>query len=257
MKKLILFCFLAASAGYSRAASDTLHIKPGDLEMKYLETGSYDYVIYYRQTKQSPAQRLTLVKITVKADTYKDKPVFIATQVWERDTIVHQAYTVFSRSDLSTFLHNTWWKSLGYEMQFDFENKTVSFRPNGLKGDVPDSIKTSVTKDFLASTDAYNLNWHADLLVYQVLPYKEGRTFMINYLDPGFGKAEQVAYSVTGSDVLTDSYGRQIDCWVLNHSEPAGTETFWIAKKTHEVLKEEDKGAKTYRYKVKLGIALD
>jgi hypothetical protein len=66
-----------------------------------------------------------------------------------------------------------------------------------------------------------------------------------------------VLYSVTGSDVLTGSRGGKIDCWVLYHSEPAGTEKFWIAKKTKEVLKEEDSGPNGYRYKVKFGISGD
>jgi len=205
------------------AAVDTLQVNASDINMKSLQTGSYSYAIYYRKTKQSPAQRLTLVTINIKADTYNNKPVFVATQEWDRDTIIHRAYTVFNAVDFSTIIHNTWWKSLGYEMKFDFDKKSVDFEPNGIKGDVPDSTKTSVTNDFKASLDAYALNWHADLLVYQVLPYKEGRTFMINFIDPGFGKAEKVAYSVTGSDVLTDSRGQKIDCWLLNHTEAAGS----------------------------------
>ena len=239
------------------ATIDTLNIKPADLDMKALQTGNYSYIIYTRQTKNSPAQRLTLVTISVTAQTYHNKPAFVVTQQWDRDTVYHSAYSVFDAKDFSTIVHNTWWKPLGYQMKFDFENKTVSFIKNGIAGEIPDSVKTAATNDFNQSFDAYNLNWHADLLVYQLLPYKEGRTFMINFYDPGFGKAEKVAYSVTGSDILIDSHGQRIECWVLNHTEAAGSETFWIAKKTKEVLKEEDAGKRGYRYKIKFGISGD
>ena len=83
---------------------------------------------------------------------------------------------------------------------------------------------------------------------------------MINYYDPGFGKAEEVAYSVTGSDFLHGRNGEKIDCWVLNHIDttvPSSYERFWIAKKTNEVLKEEDFYGGGYRYKLKIGISGD
>jgi len=252
---LILFALLAPFA--FAGTIDTLQVKPGDLDMKALQTGDYSYIISNKQTKDSPAQRLTLVKISVKAENYHNKPAFVVTQQWERDTIVHSAYSVFDAKDFSTLVHNTWWKSLGYQMKFDFEAKTVDFVKNGMPGEVPDSVKTAVKSDFDQSMNTYSLNWHADLLVYQLLPYKEGRTFMINYYDPGFGKAEPVAYSVTGSAVLTDNHGQKVDCWVLNHTEAAGSETFWIAKKTKEVLKEEDAGKRGYRYKIKFGVSED
>lgn len=252
---LALITLIAVSAFAEKG--DTLQVKPGDLDVKALQTGSYSYIIYAKQTRDSPAQRLTLVKINVEAKSYHNRPVFIITQRWERDTVYHSAYSVFDANDFSTIIHNTWWKPLGYEMKFDFEKITVDFIRSGLAGEIPDSVKTKAANDFNQSFDAYNLNWHADLLVYQLLPYKEGRTFMINYYDPGFGKAEKVAYSVTGSDILTDGYGKKVECWVLNHTEASGSETFWIAKKTKEVLKEEDSSTRGYRYKIKFGISGD
>jgi len=245
---------LAATASIAKV-TDTLQIKQGDLDMKALQTGSYSYILYTRKTKDSPAQRITLVKINVEAKPYNDKPAFFVTQEWDRDTIVHAASSVFDAKDFSTILHDTWWKSTGYSIKFDFEAKTVSFTERGIKGSIPDSVKLIAKKDFDQSFENYNLNWHADLLVYQVLPYKDGRTFVINYYDPGFGKAEKVNYSVTGSDFLVNNDGQKIDCWVLYHSDPGNIyERFWISKKTKEVLKEEDSSPGGYRYKIKIGV---
>jgi hypothetical protein len=237
---------------------DTLQIKPGDLNTEALQTGSYCYILYNRQTKESPAQRITLVKINVEAKPYHDKPAFFITQEWDRDTVVHAASSVFDAKDFSTLVHDTWWKSLGYAMKFDFDAKTVNFTDKGIKGGIPDSIKAATIRDFNQSFENYNLNWHADLLVYQLLPYRDGRTFVINYFDPGFGKAEKVIYTIAGSDLLTNNDGQKIDCWILSHSDPGNiAERFWISKKTREVLKEEDSGPRGYRYKIKIGIAGD
>jgi hypothetical protein len=257
MKSIYTFSLLLLTVAAMAKPIDTIQIKSGGLNMKALQTGSYSYIIYTKQTKESPAQRLVLVKINVKAQQYHNKPAFIVTQEWDRDTIVHAAYSVFDAKDFSTILHDTWWKSLGYSMRFDFEAKTVGFMKNGIKGEIPDSIKTTAIKDFNGSFENYNLNWHADLLIYQLLPYKEDRTFVINYYDPGFGPAVKVMYTVTGSDILINSRGEKVDCWVLYNYDPRGTERFWIAKQTKEVLKEEDTSPQGYRYKIKFEISGD
>jgi hypothetical protein len=241
---------------------DTLHVQPKDIDLKHLQTGDFGYILYHKKTKDGPALRITLVKMNVESQVYHGKSAFVIKQQWDYDTVMHTSYSVFDAKDFSTILHDTYWKQLGYSMKFDFETKKVEFKNVSYKGEIPDSIKTSVIKDFNQSFDKYNLNWHEDLIVYTILPYKENRTFAINYYDPGFGKAEEVMYSVTGSDTLVGRSGEKVDCWVLNHYTDdkfpeKGYERFWIAKKTNEVLKEEDFGgpAYGYRYKLKLGIS--
>ncbi len=234
MKSILILpvlLFIAITSVVAKNA-DTIRVTPQNIQIKNLETGNYSYILYTKKNKESPAQNITLVKINVEALTYHNRPAF-------------------------SVKHDTWWKRLGYSTKFDFEAKTADFTKNGLKGEIPDSVKSSAIKDFKQSFEKYNLNWHADLIVYQLLPYKENRTFIINYYDPGFGKAEEVPYSVTGSDVLISNSGEKIDCWVLAHTDTNGTERFWIAKKNNEVLKEEDEGARGYRYKIKLGISGD
>jgi len=254
---IALSLYLLSGMAFAKA-TDTLQVTQKDIDTKALQTGSYSYILYNKLTKESPAQRIVLVKINVQAEDYHNKPAFVITQEWDLDTVVHAAYSIFDAKDFSTIVHNTWWKRLGYAINFDFEAKTVKFEDKGIKGGIPDSIKTNAIKDFNQSFQSYNLNWHADLLVYQLLPYKDGRTFVINYFDPGFGKAEKVAYTVTGSDFLTNNAGQKIDCWVLSHSDPGNiVERYWISKKTKEVLKEEDSSPRGYRYKIKISVADD
>jgi hypothetical protein len=254
--KMILSTFALLSLLLSaRGQGDTLHVRGSDLNIKGLQTGTYTYVILRKKNAESPAASMILVNMTVERGTYHDKAAIIVRQQWERDSVVHKAYSVFDARDFSTLLHDTYWKQLGFAMIFDFETRTFASRKEDR--DCPDSIRVSCEQELAASFGAYNLNWHDDLVIYSMLPYKEGRTFMINYYDPGFGKPVEVPYTVTGSDVLTGRDGGKIDCWVLAHTDENGTERFWIAKKNQEVLKEEDHGAKSgsYRYKLKVGIS--
>lgn len=260
--KLFLSITLLLSITLSSSAkiADTIKIAPGTLELQHLQKGNFGYHQFVKKTKDGPAGKVTLIRFNVETKPYNDKPAIEVTQQWEYDTIVHKCFTVFNPKDFSNIFHETYWKRLGYSVRLDFGTKTVDFKNINNKSDVPDSIKTIAVKDFTNSFKAFNLNWHADMLIYSLLPYKEGRVFIINYYDPGFGPSEEAAYTVTGSEPLTGRNGESIDCWVLNNYvdnkvPEKGYERFWISKKTREVLKLENfMGAgRGYRYKVKLG----
>ncbi|MBI3481375.1 MAG: hypothetical protein HY015_00065 [Bacteroidetes bacterium] len=246
--------FMSIASFYLKAQkNDTLVIRPEHLGIKDLTIGRSTYIIYSKKSKESPAERTVLVKINVESIAHNGKPAISVTQQWDRDTITHAAVTLFNRTDFSTISHNSFWKRLGYTSKFDFETKKVSF-----EGKVIDSIKNKITSDFNDSFKKYNLNWHSDLVIFSLLPYKENRVFKINFYDPGFGKAQEVFYSVTGSDFLSGSSGEKIDCWTLINkiTTPVnGYQKFWISKKTKEVLKEEDSFNGQYRYKLKFAVS--
>ncbi len=240
--------------GSAAPKGDTLHVGPSDLNIKDLQTGDYSYVIIRQKSKDGPAAGMILVKMNVERKTYHDKPAIVVRQQWDRDSIVHKAYTVFDARDFSTLYHDTYWKFYGYATIFDFETRQFTSRTEDRP--IPDSIKTRCEKEFAGSFGKYNLNWHDDLIIYSMLPYKENRTFVINYYDPGTGQLpEEVPYTVTKSDLLVNRGGEKVDCWVLEHTDENGTERFWIAKKTREVLKEEDEFKGGYRYKLRIGIS--
>jgi hypothetical protein len=197
---------------------------------------------------------MMIAKMSVTRETYHNKPAIVVRQQWDRDSLVHKAYTVFDAGDFSTLLHDTYWRVLGYALIFDFETKKFDSRP--VSKTIPDSTRKDCEKELAGSFGAYNLNWHDDLVLYSILPYKENRTFMINFYDPGFGAPKEVSYSVTGSGLLTERGGSSIDCWILEHDEDGATQKFWISKKTSEVLKEEDHFKAGYRFKYKLGIGV-
>ncbi|MDB5231648.1 MAG: hypothetical protein JWN76_2453 [Chitinophagaceae bacterium] len=244
---LILLCGLKFPAFAQKV--DTLFVNPSNLVLNQLQNGNYCYLVFNKKSLNSPAERLTLVKMKIEKGIYENKPVYFINQKWEADTIVHSAFTILDAKTFATVQHNTWWKRLGYTMQFNFVSKKILF-----EGILSDSAKQKITGDFLASFSAYNLNWHSDLVVFSVLPYAANRTFIINYYDPGFGSSEKVEYTVTGTESIMDHSGLPVDCWILtyNLTQSPGYQKFWISKRTKEILKEEDFSRGSYRYKIKL-----
>ncbi len=87
--------------------------------------------------------------------------------------------------------------------------------------------------DFKKSFASFRLNWHSDLIVFTMLPYKNGRSFLMPFYDPGFGEPANEIYSVIGSEILVEHDGEKTDCWILNldfTSNPA-TSVFGSRKK--------------------------
>lgn len=252
----LIFVFAFGSGfGFASFAQrgDTIHVQAADLDIKGLQLGDYSYLIIRQKARDSPAMSMIIAKMSVERSIYHNKAAIVVRQRWERDSVVHRAYTVFDARDFSTLLHDSYWRALGYSLVFDFETRI--FSSEAVVKAIPDSVKGSCEKELAGSFGKYNLNWHDDLVIYSMLPYRENRTFLINYYDPGFGPPVEVPYTVTGSDFLTGRGGDKIECWTLEHNDENGTEKFWISKKAREVLKEEDRGAKGgYRYKYKLGV---
>jgi hypothetical protein len=246
--------FLFSSIYCTAQKNDTITVSSKHLNLKNLKMGKSTYIVYSKKTKSSPSEKITMVKINVEAKRMNKKSIIAISQQWDLDTVVHSAYTVLNTTDFTTMQHNYYWKRQGYSAKYDFESKNISY-----EGIVKDSIKTIALKDFNESFSKYNLNWHSDLIIFSLLPFKENRTFKINFYDPGFGKAKEVFYTVIGTEFLTSSSGEQIKCWIMEHTlAPAvGYQKFWISQKTSEVLKEEDSFSGRLRYKLKLFVTED
>ena len=254
--RLSLLISLLLPAGLlARPAPDTVRIGPQQLQMQYLQPGHLNYLVYYRPTPDAPALNLFLVDITVEKQPYQQQPAFVVRQRWDYNgATIHTAYSVFAARDFATLRHDTYWQRTGYGASFDFNGRTISY-PAGQAP--PDSVRRVYQRDFEESFKQYALDWHADLLVFALLPYRENRTFRLNFYDPGFGPPQETLYSVVGSENLPGAGGAPVPCWILEYKskEPGtgavATQRFWIAKKTREVLREEDRTPQGYRYKLK------
>src|SRR5205823_1214503 len=204
MKQL---CIIALLVLFTLTASgqkaDTFVVGTHDLAMHNLRLGNSAYIVYFKKTADGPAERITLVRIGVEPTTVNGRKLFQITQRWESgDEVVHTARTLHDANDFSTVFHETWWKRLGYSTIFDFTAKRVDF-----KGSVEETTKSKIIEDFNRSFGNYNLCWHSDLVIFPLLPFKQGRIFVIKFYDPGFGKAQDARYQVTGSEFLVSSDG--------------------------------------------------
>jgi hypothetical protein len=251
---LLLFLPFAFSISTQHAIAqkrDTVTIIGSNINYSAVKYGEVSYLVYNKKTKESPATGFYVANMTVAPIRYNGQPAIAITQKWDaRDTIAHTAYTVLKLSDLSTLLHETSWMRLPYSSKFDFVARKVSF-----DGTISDSSSAKIEEAFNESFEQYNLNWHSDLFIFTTLPFKENRSFKINFYDPGFGKPQEVLYDITGSELLSTYSGSKIYCWVME-CKHAGKDyqRFWIDKKNKVVLKEEDIFNGRYRYKIKLEV---
>lgn len=256
MKKFLtyFFCLLISLQSFSQKA-DTVIVDAKNLQIENLHFGNSTYMIYSRKGAEKPNQNNTLVKINVSKQTHNGQESVAINQVWyESDTTSHTAFTLLKANDLSTIQHNYWWKRNRQQISLDFEKKTAN-----IDSKITDIQKEKFLKDFnQAAKSGYFLNWHSDLIMFPLLPFKENTVFKIKFHDPGFSLPSTEIYSVIGSETLKGLAGEGIDCWVLEFSLPKGMkgyQKFWIAKKTREFVKEEDKIGDFYRIKLRMVVS--
>lgn len=254
---IITFVLVFAVSAFAQDKSEIINIQSKDLELKNVKLGNHSYLVYTKKTKESGAENLSLVNIKVEAKPYNGKSALAITQSWENaDTPFHKAYTVLNAINGSTLYHETFWKQTGINLKFDFETKKVNMEGEPTEALKPrfEQFKTMTETGFQKSFDSYNLNWHSDLIVFQMFPYKANRTFRVNFYDPGSAEPQLANYVVTGSEIIKDSGGEKIDCWTMEFRSEKfkSVQKFWVSKKTREVIKEEDSFNNMYRFKIKL-----
>lgn len=233
--------------------TDTVLITASQVNTAFLKEGTHRYIIYFKMTRDATRTQAQFWTRNIERTEYNGRPAIIINQVWEdKDSIMHTAKSVCDAETMQPLLHEVWWKQRG-SSSYDFINKTATI--NGYQLNEADTSKARQRAwgGFKTALAEYELNWHLDLEVFAVLPYKENTTFLIPYYEPGFTAPENIAYTVTGSARLSGYDNQEIDCWLLSHEEEGNKEIFWISKKTNEVLKlEQEINGKIFRYKIKL-----
>lgn len=256
-KIIAILLLLFTTSAFAQNKPEMINLQAKDLNLKSVNLGNHSYLVYTKKTKQSGAENLSLVNIKVEAKQYNGKSAFAITQSWENaETPFHKAYTVLSATDGSTLYHETFWKQTGINLKFDFETKKVVMEGEPTEALKPrfEQFKTMTETGFQKSFASYNLNWHSDLIIFQMFPYKENRIIKVNFYDPGSAEPQIADYTITGSEIIKDSAGEKIDCWTMEFRSEKfkSVQKFWVSKKTREVIKEEDSFNNMYRFKIKL-----
>jgi hypothetical protein len=252
-----LLALLLLAIGTRAQKADTILIDAARVNTKVLKEGVHRYLVYFKMGKDTNRTHTQFWTRVIEHSNYNSKDAIVVTQIWEdKDTIVHKVKSICDARSFQPLYHESWWKQRG-SGSYDFLSKAAVFN-NQILSDA-DTAKTrkNAWTAFKDSWDKYILNWHLDLEVFPILPYKKGVTFLVPFYDPGFSAPKNVAYTVVGSDMLLGYDDQKIECWLLRHEEKGNIEVFWISKKTREVLKlEQEVNGKLYRYKIKLGFSI-
>ncbi|PWK75389.1 hypothetical protein LX99_03883 [Mucilaginibacter oryzae] len=229
------------------AQTDTIRVKDKRLVTTKLKPGLNQYAVYFQNAKDSRSLKFSLWLRDIKLENRGGEKVFAITQHWYgNDTSSYRAiYSVNRASDFAPLYHS---ETIG--------KKTKAFNWFADKVLSADTVAGNEVRNFKLDFQFPNFNWNLDIETFEMLPLAEGKSFAIPFFEAGMPTPLYVLYKVTGSEVITTLDGNKVDCWKLyNESDYNGrhfTETYWISKKNHEFLKEEDAFAGGYRYKVRM-----
>ena len=245
---------LLASAAI--AQQDTVKITADMVNTKVLNKGTNRYLVYFKMGKDSSRSNFQLWSRSVDYIDYQGKKAIAVTQEWEDNSkVIHRVYSVCDQKTFAPFFQESEWVGRT-KTRFDFLKKEGYIKDTLLTSTDTARAKKQPYLAFQQALNEYVLNWHLDLEVFPILPYKNGRTFLINFYDPGFTAPALQAYTVTGSATIRGYDDQEIDCWLLTHTSNNNKEIFWVSKKTKEVLKLEQEFAGRYRYKIKLAYSM-
>ncbi|HEY0272463.1 MAG TPA: hypothetical protein VGC22_04710 [Chitinophaga sp.] len=229
-------CLLLAGLLFAQQASaqtDTVSPRHTHLQTNWLRPGARQYLVYFQRPGSPHALYMSLWLRTVQ----KDGPVFRIRQHWYSGDSARyvESASVNNAADFSPVYHSET-TSEG--------RKGYNWSPQRISGDTAMDNKAA---GFTLAFRFPSYNWNLDIETFEMLPLAEGKTFAIPFYDAGHEPPAYVMYKVTGSDG---------DCWKLftEGDYPMGhfTQTFWITKTGHELVKEEDTMPGLFRYKVKL-----
>jgi hypothetical protein len=252
MKRMLaaFLFFLTTQATMAQEKTDTLHIAQNPLQTKWIRPGKNTYLVFFEDSAGRKT-RLSLMDRTISFDKKEGKDIIVIDQDWTSgDTSgLRKVLSYVDRKSFAPIYHYTWASKPGVQA-FQFKENTIA----GV-----DTVAASTNKTFNISAPEPTLNWELDLETFSTLPYKDNVNFAIPFYHPGGRSAPQFyLYRVSGSEQLTLLNGQKEDCWTLHiRYDEAGTNqaTFYISKKTRDVLKMVETFNKWKRYKVKLGVA--
>lgn len=247
MRSLSLILVFFCTAVHAQNKADT--IRAGDLQLKYLPLGTKQYLVYIK-TKEGLKKGIWLWERTTSRELFHEQPSITIRQQWTTsDTGFNsrQITSVVNANDFTPVYHTTTNPKTGKEA-YNFHTTEIV---------TADSIADAGRKDFKMVITEPAFNWELDLETFPLLPLKEGKTFAVNFYHPGSKTGPAwYNYTVTGSEKLKTTNGETVDCYKLytEYANNRGNSTWWLSKKTHEVLKMEEHFGAITRYKLKLAV---
>ncbi|HTD39837.1 MAG TPA: hypothetical protein VK671_04395 [Mucilaginibacter sp.] len=241
---VVLYCTMNFSA---HGQIDTIRLQDKRLNASVLKPGLNQYLVYFQDPKKKTTLRFSLWLRDIQLKDRNGEKVFTITQHWfGNDTTSYRyVYSINKAVDFTPIYHS---ETIG--------TKTKAYNWGADKITGADSVTQNLQKSFSLDFKLPNFNWNLDIETFEMLPLAEGKTFVINFYDAGLDPPAYVNYKVIGSEVIQTMNNEKVDCWKLttegDYKGNKYSETYWISKKSHEFLKEEDSFNGIYRYKIKM-----
>jgi hypothetical protein len=245
---LLIFTAINLSAN---AQTDTIRLKDKRLLTSALKPGLKQYLVYFHDPKKDKTLKFSLWLRDIRLQERNGEKVFTITQHWyPGDTAGYGYRSIYSINRATDFA------PIYHSESINNKTKAYNWGPDKITG--ADTVAQNSQKGFSLDFKVPNFNWNLDIETFEMLPLAVGKTFVINFYDAGLSPPEYASYKVTGSEVIETLNGEKIDCWTLftegtyDNGKQHYSETYWISKKGHEFLKEEDSFNGGYRYKIKM-----
>ena len=229
------------------AQADTIRPSDRRLITSQLKPGIRQYLVYSQYSLKNKNMFCWFWVRDVRITEWHNQPAYTINQHWfGTDTNVYRRiFSVNRKADFQPLYHAEAMVS---------KISVYNWTENAITGD--SSVKNNTKAGFSLLFQDPNFNWNLDMEIFEMLPLATGKSFLINFYDAGLDPPKYVLYTVTGSESLLTYDDHLVDCWKLftegDYNGVHYTENYWISKKSHECLKEEDVMGKTYRYKIKL-----
>ncbi|WP_299988174.1 hypothetical protein [uncultured Pontibacter sp.] len=245
MKRIFLLAIATLITAYASAQTDTLRVTSKHLKVKQLKPGTRQYLVTVQTPANPKVLRQSLWTRNVSFEEVAGKEKLVIRQNWVgADTLTNRQLYSICEKDFKPVFHTG--TSARGTAAFNFE-------PDRVVG--ADTVLNNGFKGFSIAAEAATFNWELDMETFESLPLKANTVYLINFYHPGSKTAPQYySYKVTGSEKLLTVNNTSVDCWMLriDYSD-TNYGTFWISKKTHEVLKMEELFDGVKRFKIKLG----
>jgi hypothetical protein len=255
LKKIIICLFNILFIGQlsmAQSKSDTINSVNGLLKVNRLKESSKTYLVYF--TDSSKKIRRGVGEIwdrTVKKVKLNNTEMFQFDWKWiSKDGIVKQTFGLYDAKTLAP---------VNYFAINKMPNRTdtIAYKfENGFMVKDKKVSSNSVKEDFQLKMDIPVLNWELDLETYPLFPIKKvGQIFEVAFFDVNEPKPTYHRYQVIGEDILEIIDNVKIPCWLLKIDYDAqNNATFWLSKKTGEMIKSEEKVAlrKGFMYSIKV-----
>lgn len=236
--------FFCSFQGWSQ--TDTINFSDHKLLTGQLKTGLRQYLVYFHHPARARMLNLSLWAREVKRSEHQGEKRLEIIQTWYgNDTSAYRTIHSINRAaDFAPIYHAE-----------TIRNQLNAY--NWSARQVKGAEEAGNTKNtFLLPLDQPCFNWNLDIETFEMLPLAAGKQFVLHLYDAGSVPPADITFKVIGDGVLKTLDNRQVDCWKLlnegDHGQIHYTQTYWISKKGHEFLMEEDSYNGTYRYKVKL-----